>query len=373
MKDDASVMSMRDKLPAIKLRETSGSRASQGFSYQRDWSLCRLIELHSRNQDYAVLFDYIDDVVVLNSSTEPTQIDFYQIKKRRSGEIKLPTLLHRDKDAKGNPMLSIMGKLIGNYFIFQEKTRSLNLVSNLRYNLTLSDNGVSQDKLNISLKELSDDSISKLKLQMAAEHGVENIPDVDAITFFLVSELSPDDTATHVRGKLGDFLETFFPGKPIAVIPLYTALISEIERRGNKIADKTTFAGLLEQKGLSKKDIDQKISSLPKRVDLCAALERVCAQLVQDQMPYPEIECLKKYARRYECERTNKANTILVEATANIQRAKKNVEEAASYRTLREKIDLIAQDVGSTGSSTTTIITIEYLKGIALFWEFCND
>jgi hypothetical protein len=62
---------LKQQLLDIKPRETSGARTANRFDYQDDWAFCQILELHEADDDYVVVFDYHDDVLVLDSATDP--------------------------------------------------------------------------------------------------------------------------------------------------------------------------------------------------------------------------------------------------------------------------------------------------------------
>jgi hypothetical protein len=89
-------MSLKDLIVQKKPRETSGPRSANRFDFQKSWALCRLLELHQSGQDYLIVFDYHDDVLVLDSATDPNRIDFYQIKTKQNGHWTRSALVARD-------------------------------------------------------------------------------------------------------------------------------------------------------------------------------------------------------------------------------------------------------------------------------------
>lgn len=366
-------MELKHLLVSSKPREISGSRASQGFSYQRAWALCLLIELHLNSRDYAILFDYLDDVVVLDSAMSPCSINFYQVKKRRNGVVSLKSLLHRQK-IKGEAesrAISVLGKMVSNYLAFPVHTASVNHVTNVRYNLKMADGESCLDKMKICLSELNKEDVGQVKLQMMEEHNLVDPPKVESITFFLVSPLSPDDTESHVRGKLCDFLETVLPGRPVAIIPLYQCLASEIERLNNRVTDAKNFEDIIKEKGLTKADVTALMSDLPVKIDVDKLLSFKWLQLTQDGMTYPEIEEWKRAVKLYELERTNKANIMLSQAEEAVKSAMKQIEAQASYKTLREKIFQTVEIAKK--SVKADVLTRCFLEGIALYHEVCDE
>src|SRR5690348_12284908 len=92
-----------------KVRENSGSISSNGFDYQKDWSICKLLEEHQKSKDYTLLFDFHEDLVVLDSELNPVHADFYQIKTKKTGSWTMHQLLRRQNSKTSIPLHSILG------------------------------------------------------------------------------------------------------------------------------------------------------------------------------------------------------------------------------------------------------------------------
>ena len=65
--------------------------------FQKDWAVCQLLELHETGDDYALVVERHDDVVVLDSPTEPRRADFTQVKTKDSGNWTVTQLLRVEK------------------------------------------------------------------------------------------------------------------------------------------------------------------------------------------------------------------------------------------------------------------------------------
>ena len=59
-------MSTVDKLARTKPKENAGSRSSNRFEYQINWGLNLLLKMEEANEDYIMILDYHDDIVVCN-------------------------------------------------------------------------------------------------------------------------------------------------------------------------------------------------------------------------------------------------------------------------------------------------------------------
>lgn len=144
-------MTIQEKLIDNKPRETSGSRSANRFDYQKDWALCKALELQLEEDNYVIVLDFHDDILILDSDISPDKIGFYQIKSKRSGVWTKATLIKRETDK-----MSILGKLLYNYTVFGDFDISLNLVSNATFDMKLADKTKSTEKISISLEELDE-------------------------------------------------------------------------------------------------------------------------------------------------------------------------------------------------------------------------
>src|SRR5688500_325414 len=89
--------SVLEQLLRVKPRENSGPRSANRFEFQRTWAFCLLLNLHRSSEDYAILLDFHDDVLVLDSATNPTGVDFFQIKTKKGANWSVTLLLKREK------------------------------------------------------------------------------------------------------------------------------------------------------------------------------------------------------------------------------------------------------------------------------------
>lgn len=55
-------MVLKDEILQIE-PELSGAVSSDAFDYQKDWAICKLIELHEQGSDYAVVFEYHEEII----------------------------------------------------------------------------------------------------------------------------------------------------------------------------------------------------------------------------------------------------------------------------------------------------------------------
>ncbi len=116
-------------------RENAGSIVPNRYQYQYHWALIKMLELYNSQDDFAMFFEFGDDILILDSSEEPTMLDFYQIKTKQQDGVfywKLADLTN--KGTKKKPKTSYLEKLIDDYVRYKYKNiKSIKFVSNLPF------------------------------------------------------------------------------------------------------------------------------------------------------------------------------------------------------------------------------------------------
>lgn len=95
-------MSSLDKLASIHPKENAGASSSNRFEYQINWGLHRLLQLEKAHEDYVMILDYHDDIVICNSDKQEDYIDFYQIKTRTNSRWGIRQLCKADSKVKNH-------------------------------------------------------------------------------------------------------------------------------------------------------------------------------------------------------------------------------------------------------------------------------
>lgn len=137
------------KLPS----DIGGSTADNGFTFQKNWALKKLLELEDSGESYTIIFDYHDDIEVLDSDENATNIDFYQIKTSVNNWT-ASTLCKKETNAEGKPKKSFLGKLINHYLEF-ENTRNVYFVTNNCISSSLFDSQVNSHDEVLAFSRLS--------------------------------------------------------------------------------------------------------------------------------------------------------------------------------------------------------------------------
>jgi hypothetical protein len=195
-------MSLAQKLIDQPQREKSGSLAQERFDYQALWGLALIISNHESGDDYAIAFEFHDDVLLLDNSKAPTKIRFYQVKTKDRGHWTLTDLFRRPALKEGqkeeNRPLSFIGKLFSSYVSFPDETVEMSFVSNAPLEFA----GANE---NISFSSCDDEVFAKFLERLKKEHVSATVEQV-ALMQFVKADLSLHDASTHAKGKLHNFV-----------------------------------------------------------------------------------------------------------------------------------------------------------------------
>ena len=119
-------------------REVAGSNSASRYHYQALYGLALIFETHKRDGDYAVVFEYHDDIAMLNDSKTPTKVSFFQVKTKGKGHWNIADILKqqksKDKDGKEIKSPSYLANMYDNVIKFGDQVEGTTFVSNAQLN-----------------------------------------------------------------------------------------------------------------------------------------------------------------------------------------------------------------------------------------------
>lgn len=182
----------------LEPRDKGGSIASNRLDYQKDWSLCKLLEVHESGRAYVFIFEHDDDLMIAEDSDEPQLIDFFQVKTKDSGNWKLAELLRRHK-SKTRASASYLGRLYANKIKYSTASKSLNFVSNAKFDLKKTSKGGGLKQIEICLSDCQANDKDAINSALKIEHNLASDADVGDI-YLHVASLSLHDSQSHALG-----------------------------------------------------------------------------------------------------------------------------------------------------------------------------
>ena len=248
-------MGLAKALISIPQAERGAEIAQRGLDYQACWALSQMLEYELDGKNYVFIFEYHDDVLILDSEVNPQNLTFVQVKTRESNW----TLNSLQKSTEKKP-ISIVGKLFLNQKNFSSYAPHLRFVTNAAFSFFAKAGGKTSFEAN-SMK-----STDQEKLKQAIKEQVEledECIDLSSLGF-TQSSLSLDDHMIHLKGRLCDFLcKKYGEGTNLSANLLATLLESACREKSKfKSADIKSFMDLVSKKGFSSEAFNKVIDSL---------------------------------------------------------------------------------------------------------------
>jgi hypothetical protein len=243
-------MTFADKLVQTPRREKSGETGYERYDYQASWGLALIFESHNDLHDYAIAFEFHDDIVRLNSSSAPTHARFYQVKTKVKGHWTLTDLSARKRSKdKASLMPSFIGKMFDNYELFPDHTDRLSLVSNLPCEFMDASATV------CCFADCEAEAFAKFLAKLKNEHPSAT-EDKAKLMHFVRADLSLHDVSAHLKGLMQDFVTSQLGTVSYSPDTLYKAIIEDCRTKSKYTGSINTFEDLIKHKAITKSQVN---------------------------------------------------------------------------------------------------------------------
>ncbi|MES2658160.1 MAG: DUF4297 domain-containing protein [Verrucomicrobiota bacterium] len=289
-------------------RERAGKRTSNRITFQHDWTLCKVMELHDKPDPYAVLCDYHEDVVILNDEASPTEAYPIQVKTGKNSPWTASALLSKTGKAQKN---SPLGKLYLGCTDFSATVPELRFVATAVFDIQLSAEPASTERKQFSLEDLNPKIAEKIATKLQAELGLKEAHPLLPNVVFEFCPLSVQDHSIHALGKVTKFLESHYPNHGISHSAAYRALSGEIMRLTSYEYPLTNFEDILFHSGISRTRFQALLDLIPSAKDPHQIWLEAKQDLTASVLAFPEIMAIRREWLQYEADRTDFSNQIL--------------------------------------------------------------
>lgn len=365
--DDASSnAALKDLLISIRPRERSGARMTNRVEYQKHWAITLILGLHLGQEDYCVVFEHHDDIVVLDRVDDPQSAKFYQVKTKEHGAWKLAELLKSRDEGEGG--LSIIGKMYLNKRNFPNHTEELVFVSNVPCTAPLTAGGEAGDQAETCARELTDSERAKVIERLRVEYGPE-VPDEDIELFFIVhSDLALRDAESHGVGKLEEFLSRLFPHRKLRYRAIYRALLGEVSRRTGNEDLPSSYGSLIRDRAIDRDTVDNCLRQAGVHDDPDESWDIVKRFMVAEGWSPILIRRIRQEWVRYEVERMDPEKVALQEMRKRVDAIIRSTSRAGDeplrdvLASIEARLALTEDDLRALGADCIrAMILFEYM------------
>lgn len=362
MSTNSSEAPLLDRIVATPRREKGGAVAANRTDYQQSWAFCLLLTLHEKPNDYAVLLDFHDDVVVLDSSSEAKEMEFYQVKSKETGNWTIAQILKCPKNKDDKPGLSICGKMYANKMAFPNVTKSVNFVTNAQFSVHLKDEEKEKDVDAFEVKQLAKEIGEKFAEAVRKEHQLAALEEVP--THFRSESLPHRGHQEQVQGRFVTFLEKQKPeGKFMAGVA-FRAITSIIARKTGEERVPSDRADLLLLKAITRVEFADMLAEILKSAEPERWTE-INTALLAENYPYGTVKQWHGSWVKYEAQKMDAANTPVQKVKESAVKASGQIREEKPDFTLRhlitEGVPRVRQSLGAANPFDENYLTAALL------------
>lgn len=340
-------------------REKSGTLASNRFDYQRDWTICKILELHQLRPDYLVLCDYHEDVVVLDSEENPSLASFIQIKTKKTANWTINRLIDQKKSEKGILLNSIMGKLYSCYLRAKAFTEELRFVSNAFFDFRLQNGETGLSRTEINCAELALREIDRMNTKLSLEHDAACSLPEKPMLYFEVSSLSLLDHSGHAKGKVAEFLDHVDIRSPSTA--MYRILFDEIKRSSSYEGDIKDFGELAKRRGIGKSKIQRMIQDMQATPNPDEIWNEIREQLQHEGFPALKVRRLRRIWSTCEVDRMDATRDDIRELMGRIKGICKELSQVNPDLTLTDLESHICSQIRDSSQSHETLFVLSLM------------
>jgi hypothetical protein len=155
-------------------RERAGSQTQARYDFQANFGILHLLELQESGQDFRIIFDIFDDIMVVDSASAPTQARFYQLKSKDPGGWKIADVCRK---IGATAPRSIVSRLYAHIVSFGAAVVETGLISNAAYKMKLLDGSTTTGaRHRIGGSELHDEETEKIAAAVSADINLADLP-----------------------------------------------------------------------------------------------------------------------------------------------------------------------------------------------------
>lgn len=245
------------------LHDFGGPHGSKGHDFAAFWVILRLTELEGQSQqDYVFVCEYMQDVAEFDSSTHPTSIQLFQLKKKEDGYWEVPGLTGQSGKSKVPKVDKPLWKLLKHVRAVKLSKASGAFISNAKFKVPLASGQASVNDTRIGLQLLDDAHTDALRNAVAKAEGLK-AEDVDLSVIELRSEaIAINDLQRHANGVMLEFLSGISPQHAGQAASLVETLYVRIKAKARRTEKCSSWQELMERRGFSRASFQKAIQGL---------------------------------------------------------------------------------------------------------------
>lgn len=258
------------------LHDFGGGHGSKGHDFASFWVIQRLTELEpTKPDDYLFVCEYMQDVAEFDSSTAPTRVQLYQLKKKEDGYWTPLTLTGQAGKAKTPKPDKPVWKLLRHVRTVKIAKATGAFITNAKFEVSLASGQSSVNDNRISLDKLDAVHVASLRAAIAATEGISPT-EVDLSAVELRSEaIAINDLQRHANGVMLEFLSTVAPEHAAQAASLVDTLYVRLKETARRTEKCASWGELVSRRGFTRarfQKVVEALKTIPDRTSARIAL-----------------------------------------------------------------------------------------------------
>ncbi|HZZ94024.1 MAG TPA: dsDNA nuclease domain-containing protein [Usitatibacter sp.] len=318
--DSSQTSAWADVLNDPDVREVGGENTNEGVDFARYWAMSLLLQFEERGlEDYALVFEYLQDVAYFDSSVSPTAATLYQVKKKARGHWTRTALCKRseavdcdgadpsshDADAaKKKPKAKKLAAQspLGKLHLCVEKLTPVApthgvFVSNAPYDLKSANGSIVPQYARHCVSDLCTDDATYISSKIKKELAKVTPPNLKTL-HVEQSRINPETMRETLRGQLDKYLHSQYPTLPSVSGRLQESLLQAFSTCSGKKPPLKSIEEIVAQKGFSRIQFSELIESLASARAFSTALDEAVASIKAEGWPSRKCDHINRVALR---------------------------------------------------------------------------
>lgn len=362
-------LDLRSILTTATPRERDGSEAVGRFGYQVNVGIQRLLDLYESGEDFWLIFDYFDDLAVLDSEVNPTKIRLYQVKSKDPGVWTVSDLC---KKVGKKPPRSYVSRLYHHVTTFGNLVAETGFITNAAFKIQLRAGGTTTGVHHeVVGTDIHDDEIAKIAKAINQDIKPADVPAWLPKFILVRTTFGVHGQEDAMKGRLVSFFDKNEVEGEINITAAYKTLYAYIQHCTGFNQDGATRDEIIKRKSISRAEFDELIkrASTPRR-SLLADWSIIQTELEKAGWGTLEIIRLKSAAIKYQQDRQLGLSPTkrLREHIVAISSRKK--DEVSACKTILDLVDLLRSELPSDITKSFRDLTAAL---IVEAYRICNE
>lgn len=226
-------------------KDLSGSIAKNRFRLELLWGISKIIDEHKANNEYTIIFDFKCDIELHKDD----ELDFYQIKTKKSGNYNSNNLCKKGKNENN----SILGKL------YALHSPNYNIKLAIVCNKQLKINNKEIDFPEQCFGDLDQDVLDDVRKKLCTELNLNTVC-LDNVFYIFdnMDLLNPEDS---IRGKLVKSFVDIKGEEPQNPNALYRLVFDSVKEKASYEFDSGTYEDVVKNKGITRSEFDKMLNA----------------------------------------------------------------------------------------------------------------